>query len=147
MPLLRNQPGTAATNPKAHGLGFGFVNAFRTGYESGAGRCATFPDGNVVVTELPFRTPAELQTRGNLDFGTAVPLFVGYLDGYWAVTLPQIPGSRCSSALPGTRRPPHRFPTVPPTRATTPRPSRSTASPPHRVLGDGTARMAARGDR
>jgi Putative neutral zinc metallopeptidase len=93
IPLLRDQPGTAATNPKAHGLGFDRVNAFQTGYESGAGRCATFPDGNVVVTELPFRTAAELQTRGNLDFGAAVPFFVGHLDGYWAVALPQIPGA------------------------------------------------------
>jgi hypothetical protein len=47
----------------------------------------------VVVTELPFRTPAELQTRGNLDFGAAVPFFVGQLDSYWAATLPQIPGA------------------------------------------------------
>ena len=93
IPLLRDQPGTAATNPNAHGLGFDRVNAFQTGYESGAGRCATFPDGNVVVTELPFRTPAELHTRGNLDFGAAVPFFVGHLDSYWAVTLPQIPGA------------------------------------------------------
>ncbi|MCW2764585.1 MAG: putative protein of unknown function zinc metallopeptidase [Nocardioides sp.] len=93
IPLLRDQPGTAATNPQAHGLGFDRVNAFQTGYESGAGRCATFPDGNVVVTELPFRTPAELQTRGNLDFGAAVPFFVGHLDSYWGVTLPQIPGA------------------------------------------------------
>ena len=93
IPLLRDQPGTAATNPKAHGLGFDRVNAFQTGYESGADRCATFPDGNVVVTELPFRTPAELQTGGNLDFGAAVPFFVGHLDSYWAVALPQIPGA------------------------------------------------------
>ena len=31
IPLLRDQPGTAATNPKAHGLGFDRVNAFQTG--------------------------------------------------------------------------------------------------------------------
>jgi predicted metalloprotease len=93
IPLLRDQPGTAATNPKAHGLGFDRVNAFQTGYESGADRCATFPNGNVVVTELPFRTPAELQTGGDLDFGAAVPFFVGHLDSYWAAVLPQIPGA------------------------------------------------------
>ena len=93
IPLLRDQPGTAAINPKAHGLGFDRVNAFQTGYESGAGECATFPDGNVVVTELPFRTPSELQTRGNLEFGAAVPFFVGHLDSYWAVALPRILGA------------------------------------------------------
>ena len=93
IPLLRDQPGTVATNPQAHGLGFDRVNAFQTGYESGAGECATFPDGNVVVTELPFRTLAEFQSRGNLDFGAAVAFFVDHLDRYWAVTLPQIPGA------------------------------------------------------
>jgi predicted metalloprotease len=93
IPLLRDQPGTPATNPQAHGLGFDRVNAFQTGYESGAGRCATFPNGNVVVTELPFGSPADLQTRGNLDFGAAVPFFVDHLDSYWAAALPQIPGA------------------------------------------------------
>ncbi len=108
IPLLRDQPGTAATNPQAHGLGFDRVNAFQTGYESGAGRCATFPNGNVVVTELPFRTPAELQTGGNLDFVAAVPFFVGHLDSYWAAALPQIPGS------PAYQRPtPHPAPSLP----------------------------------
>jgi hypothetical protein len=93
IPLLRDQPGTPTANPQAHGLGFDRVNAFQTGYESGAGQCATFPDGNVVVTELPFRSLAELQSRGNLDFGVAVPFFVGHLDSYWATALPQLPGA------------------------------------------------------
>ncbi|GAA1152518.1 neutral zinc metallopeptidase [Nocardioides aquiterrae] len=93
IPLLRDQPGTPATNPKAHGLGFDRVNAFQTGYESGASRCATFPDGNVVVTELPFRTPVEALTGGNIAFGEALPFFVDHLDSYWSVALPQIPGA------------------------------------------------------
>jgi predicted metalloprotease len=99
IPVLRDQPGTAAINPNAHGLGFDRVNALQTGYESGPGRCATFPDGNVVVTELPFRTPAEFQTRGNLEFRAAVRFFVDHLDSFWAVAQPQIRGA------PAYRRP------------------------------------------
>jgi predicted metalloprotease len=38
--VLRDQPGTPATNPQAHGLGFDRVNAFQTGYEGGARECA-----------------------------------------------------------------------------------------------------------
>jgi hypothetical protein len=53
----------------------------------------------VVVTELPFRTPAEIQTRGNLEFRAAVPFFVGHLDGYWAAAQPRIQGA------PAYRRP------------------------------------------
>jgi predicted metalloprotease len=84
---LRDQPGTPATNPQAHGLAFDRVNAFQTGYEQGAGECATFPSGNVVTTELPFQTLTDLQTGGNIGFKEAVPFFNGHLDAFWPVAL------------------------------------------------------------
>ena len=130
IPLLRDQPGTAAINPKAHGLGFDRVNAFQTGYESGAGECATFPDGNLVVTELPFRTPSGSRRGATSSSGrrsrssSAISTATGPLPcrGSWV--------PRRTSAQPGTRRRPHRFPTVTRTRATTARRSRPTACPP-----------------
>ena len=84
---LRDRPGTPATAPQAHGLAFDRVNAFQTGYEQGPRECATFPRGNVVTTELPFRTLTELQTGGNIGFGEAVPFFTGHLDAFWSVAL------------------------------------------------------------
>lgn len=84
---LRDAPGTPATNPRAHGLAFDRVNAFQTGYDQGAEECATFPQGNVVVTELPFSTLAELRTGGNIGIVEAVPFFTGHLDVFWASSL------------------------------------------------------------
>lgn len=88
--VLRDQPGTPATNPQAHGLGFDRVNAFQTGYEGGARECKALPEGRAVTTELPFRTVSEAQTGGNLPFSEAVPVLAGSLDTYWTAALPQV---------------------------------------------------------
>jgi predicted metalloprotease len=90
MPLLRDQPGTPATNPQSHGLAFDRVNAFQTGYEKGAVRCRSVANGDVVVTELPFSTPEEAATGGNIELSEAVPFFARHLDGFWAANLPQL---------------------------------------------------------
>ena len=58
---LRDQPGTPATNPQAHGLAFDRVNAFQT------------------LTDL--------QTGGNIGFKEAVPFFNGHLDAFWPLAL------------------------------------------------------------
>jgi predicted metalloprotease len=121
MLTLRDQVGTPATRPQAHGLGFDRVNAFQTGYESGARSCARFPSKGVPTTELPFSTPLEAQTRGNMSYATAVPLFVRSLDSFWAGAATQIkPGADFTSprsvALP---QPP--LPPCPGTRAGTAR--------------------------
>jgi predicted metalloprotease len=88
LPALRDQPGTAATNAQAHGLAFDRVNAYQTGYESGASRCARFPQGDVVVTELPFQTVEDAQSGGNLPYPQTVQFAVESLDGYWPAALP-----------------------------------------------------------
>ena len=88
LPALRDQPGTAATNPGAHGLAFDRVNAYQTGYEDGAARCAQFPQGDVVVTELPFRTADDAQSGGNLPYAETVQFAVQALDGYWPAAVP-----------------------------------------------------------
>ena len=88
LPALRVQPGTAATNPQAHGLAFDRVNAYQTGYEDGAARCARFPQGDVVVTELPVGTVAEAQTGGDLPYAATVQFAVDDLGAYWPAALP-----------------------------------------------------------
>jgi predicted metalloprotease len=90
---LRDQPGTPATTPQAHGLGFDRVNAFQTGYEDSAQACAQFANQGVVTTELPFRTVTEAQTGGNLPFSQAVGFLAGQLDSFWTQALPKmVPG-------------------------------------------------------
>jgi predicted metalloprotease len=90
IPALRDKPGTPATNPGAHGLGFDRVNAYQTGYEQGVARCATFPQGDVTVTELPFRTVAEAQTGGDLAYQDTVPFAVDSLDTFWSSALTEL---------------------------------------------------------
>jgi predicted metalloprotease len=89
IPALRDQPGTPGTNAQAHGLAFDRVNAYQTGYESGAERCARFPEKNgVLVTELPFQTIEEAQSGGNLSYPETVQFAVQSLDAYWPAALP-----------------------------------------------------------
>jgi predicted metalloprotease len=87
---VRDQPGTAAGAPQAHGLGFDRVNAFQTGYEEGARRCAEFPQRGVVSTELPFRTVSEALTAGNLPYPDAVELLSQSLNDFWSTAVPQV---------------------------------------------------------
>jgi predicted metalloprotease len=103
MLTLRDQPGTPATNPSAHGLGFDRVNAFQTGYDQGAGGCAAFPARGVFTTELPFRTVKEALTGGNLPYDTAVPVFSASLDAFWTAALPALAPGR--AFVPPRRRP------------------------------------------
>ncbi|MEU8226641.1 neutral zinc metallopeptidase [Kribbella sp. NPDC048915] len=91
---LRDQPGTGADAERAHGLGFDRVNAYQTGYEQGAERCARFPDGEAVVTELPFRTVSEARSGGNLPYDETVEVLSESLNDYWAEAAPQLrPGA------------------------------------------------------
>ncbi|WP_133802678.1 neutral zinc metallopeptidase [Kribbella caucasensis] len=96
--VLRDQPGTTAAAAQAHGLGFDRVNAFQTGYEQGAGRCASFPSEGVVTTELPFRTEAEAQSGGNLPFAQTVQVLSGNLDTFWATAVRRIAAGRSFSS-------------------------------------------------
>ncbi|GAA1569091.1 neutral zinc metallopeptidase [Kribbella sancticallisti] len=88
--VLRDQPGQAASAPQAHGLGFDRVNAFQTGYESGARACAELPTKGVVTTELPFRTVEEQQTGGDLPYAQAVAFVTTRLNQFWTAALPRI---------------------------------------------------------
>jgi predicted metalloprotease len=98
---LRDQPGTAADAQQAHGLGFDRVNAFQTGYEEGAERCARFAQGDVVTTELPFRTATEAQTGGNLPYPDTVRVVSASLDEFWSASLPKVgPGKTFAEPTP-----------------------------------------------
>jgi predicted metalloprotease len=121
MLTLRDQVGTPATNPQAHGLGFDRVNAFQTGYENGAQACALFPAEGVPTTELPFSTPLEAQTRGNLSYAAAVPLFVRSLDTFWTAAAPQI---RAGAAFTSPRTTAFPQPPLPPCAGNQPRTAR-----------------------
>jgi hypothetical protein len=108
--VLRDQPGTPAADPVAHGLGFDRVNGFQTGYEGDAARCARLPAEGVVTTELPFRTVEEALTGGNLPYDLAAGLFTRSLDRFWTASAPAF-------------TPPHRQPVATPPLPPCPRPA------------------------
>jgi predicted metalloprotease len=89
---LRDQPGTPAVAPQAHGNAFDRVRAFQEGVEQGAARCAAYPAGNLPVTEVPFSTEAEAASGGNLPYATAITSLSEDAQEYWSRTYPRLAG-------------------------------------------------------
>jgi predicted metalloprotease len=89
---LRDQPGTSALSPQAHGNAFDRIRAFQEGYEQGARRCVTYRPGTIPITEVPFTDPADVRTGGNLPYAEAVELLSQDLQSYWSQTFPQLSG-------------------------------------------------------
>ncbi len=87
MLFFSDQPGTPASDPSAHGLGFDRVSAFQDGFESGAARCATYPDDPPIVLSALFEEQGQF-VANNLPYAEAIPLIVTDLDEYWAQALP-----------------------------------------------------------
>ncbi|HET6530533.1 MAG TPA: neutral zinc metallopeptidase [Actinoplanes sp.] len=90
--LLRDQPGTPALAPQAHGNAFDRVRAFQEGVEDGVTRCAEYRADNLPVTEVPFSTEAEAATGGDLPYEQAVTLLSRDVQDYWTRTFPELAG-------------------------------------------------------
>jgi predicted metalloprotease len=91
--LLRDEPGTAAQNPQAHGNAFDRVRAFQEGVEEGAARCAGYNADNLPVTEVPFSTQEEAATGGDLPYEQAVRLLSEDAESFWSQAFPRLAGS------------------------------------------------------
>jgi predicted metalloprotease len=87
---LRDQPGSSAVAPAAHGNAFDRVRAFQEGFEQGAARCAGYRVDNLPVTEVPFTDPRDAATGGNLPYRDAVRLLGQDVQSYWSRTFPQL---------------------------------------------------------
>ncbi|HYN93576.1 MAG TPA: neutral zinc metallopeptidase [Pilimelia sp.] len=92
MLMLRDQPGTSAQAPQAHGNAFDRVRAFQEGVEQGAARCATYRAENLPVTEVPFTTAEEAATGGDLPYDEAVKVLTEDAQAYWTRTFPTLAG-------------------------------------------------------
>jgi predicted metalloprotease len=90
--LLRDQPGTPALAPQAHGNAFDRVRAFQEGVEQGAGRCAGYRVDNLPVTEVPFSSEADAVAGGDLPYRRAVELLSEDVQDYWTRTFPELAG-------------------------------------------------------
>jgi predicted metalloprotease len=90
--LLRDQPGTSALAPQAHGNAFDRVRAFQEGFEQAATRCATYRAGNLPVTEIPFTSLTDAATGGDLPYREALNSLSQDVQEYWTRTFPQLTG-------------------------------------------------------
>jgi predicted metalloprotease len=88
MLMLRDQPGTAAQAPQAHGNAFDRVRALQEGFEEGVSRCTAYRADNLPVTEVPFSSRQEAATGGDLPYEQAVPALTEDVQDYWARTYP-----------------------------------------------------------
>ncbi|PRY29893.1 putative metalloprotease [Pseudosporangium ferrugineum] len=90
--LLRDEPGTSARNPQAHGNAFDRIRALQDGVEKGAGLCAGYRAGNVPVTEVPFSTAEEAATGGDLPYAEAIDALSRDAQAYWGRAYPRLTG-------------------------------------------------------
>ncbi|WP_041832484.1 neutral zinc metallopeptidase [Actinoplanes sp. N902-109] len=89
---LRDQPGTSAANPQAHGNAFDRIRAFQDGVEKGPATCAAYREDNLPVTEVPFTSREDAATGGDLPYADAVNELAADAQGYWSKTFPQLAG-------------------------------------------------------
>jgi predicted metalloprotease len=90
--MLRDQPGTPAQAPQAHGNAFDRVRAFQEGIEQSAKRCAGYRSDNLPVTEVPFSSRQEAATGGDLPYSQAVSVLSDDAQAYWQRTFPRLAG-------------------------------------------------------
>jgi predicted metalloprotease len=90
--MLRDQPGTSAEAPQAHGNAFDRIRAFQDGVQKGVETCAGYREGNIPVTEVPFSTQEEAASGGDLPYDQAVNLLSQDAQGYWTRTYPKLAG-------------------------------------------------------
>ncbi|MEV4639527.1 neutral zinc metallopeptidase [Actinoplanes sp. NPDC049548] len=89
---LRDQPGTSARNPQAHGNAFDRIRALQDGVQKGVKVCAGYRAGTVPVTEVPFSTRAEAASGGDLPYDQAVSSLAQDAQSYWGKAYPQLTG-------------------------------------------------------
>lgn len=90
---LGDTPGTAATDPNAHGSAFDRVNGFQDGIENGAAACAKYRDDNITIVQLPFEDQEDLDRGGNLPVDELLPALVADLEDFWTQVFAQEGGT------------------------------------------------------
>ena len=93
---LRDQPGTSAVAPQAHGNAFDRIRALQDGYEQGAGKCAGYNADTIPVTEVPFQSRQDAANGGDLPYDQAVKDLGDDAQAYWSRAYPKLTGQSWS---------------------------------------------------
>ncbi|WP_137146999.1 neutral zinc metallopeptidase [Mycolicibacterium sp. CR10] len=92
---LRDQPGTSAMDPSAHGTGFDRVAAFQDGMDNGPQRCKEYRDDDPIVLAMPFNDADDEASRGTAPYDYVVNTVPYDLEDFWSQVYPQIrPGEQ-----------------------------------------------------
>jgi predicted metalloprotease len=94
MLMLRDQTGTAAVAPQAHGNAFDRIRALQDGVQKGATACAAYRADNLPVTEVPFTSERDAAAGGDLPYGEAVNALRDDAQKYWSRTYSQLAGEQ-----------------------------------------------------
>lgn len=89
---LRDEPGSAADDPSAHGSGFDRVGSFQTGFQEGVESCKGYEDGSPQVFELPFSSAADASRGGDAPLEQIVEGVPKDLEDYWSALYPELTG-------------------------------------------------------
>nr|WP_296764497.1 neutral zinc metallopeptidase [Rhodococcus sp. (in: high G+C Gram-positive bacteria)] len=90
--FLRDEPGSAADDPSAHGSGFDRVSAFQDGFDGGPEKCKPYVDGSPQVLELPFSSAADASRGGDAPLEQIIEGVPKDLEDYWAALYPELSG-------------------------------------------------------
>ncbi|KUL41652.1 neutral zinc metallopeptidase [Actinoplanes awajinensis] len=90
---LRDQPGTPAQAPEAHGNAFDRIRALQDGVQKGAATCAAYRAGTLPVTEVPFTSRQDAANGGDLPYAEAVSSLADDAQEYWSRAYPQLTGA------------------------------------------------------
>lgn len=90
--MLRDQPGTPATDEGAHGNAFDRIRALQDGVEKGAATCEAYDQDTLPVTEVPFNDAQDQENGGDLPYDQAVNDLAADAQAYWRRTLPALAG-------------------------------------------------------
>ncbi len=91
---LRDNPGTAKTDPNAHGSGFDRVSAFQDGFDNGLDRCKDYRDDEPMVLALPFNNIADAASGGDAPYDSIVNGVPYDLEDYWTQLYPELTGGQ-----------------------------------------------------
>lgn len=98
---LRDNPGTAKTDPDAHGSGFDRVGAFQDGFDNGLDRCKEYRDDEPMVLALPFNNIADAAAEGNAPYDSIVNGVPYDLEDYWTQLYPELTGGQAWTPVAG----------------------------------------------
>jgi predicted metalloprotease len=87
---LRDAPGSAATDPSAHGTAFDRIRAFQEGIDGGAKACAAYTVDNLApkLVDIQFSSQEELNSGGNLPLQESFDVTVTDLTDFWTAAWP-----------------------------------------------------------